>query len=176
MSEIRRDSGGFIGYEYKELSANGRRASFYLDCYHCFGWQPDERMGGAGAKGRLVLKRARKLTNRTELTRLQRHFEACVEEISALERSKTAAASAAALITGVIGTACMAGSVFAVTHTPPLVVWSILLAVPGFIGWILPIFLYRNLTAKRCKVVAELLDQKYDEICQLCEQGNKLLN
>lgn len=176
MSEIRRDSGGFIGYEYKELSANGRRASFYLDCYHCFGWQPDERMGGAGAKGRLVLKRARKLTNRTELTRLQRHFEACMEEIGALERSRTSSATIWAIVVGLVGTAFIAGATFAAVHVPPRYGLCAVLAVPGFAGWTLPYFLFQKLSAKRAKVVTELVERKYDEIYEICEQGNKLLN
>ena len=61
MSEIRKDNRAFIGYEYKELNAAGERAAFCLDCYRCFGWQPDERMGEEGVTGRIVLKRERKI-------------------------------------------------------------------------------------------------------------------
>ena len=173
MSEIKRDSAAFVGYDYKEITAAGERASFYLDCYQNFGWLPDEREPG---KGKLVLKRERKIMNKAELTRLQRHFEACMDEIKALEKSKTANAAIAALVVGLIGTAFMAGATFAVTHVPPLVVLSILLAVPGFLGWIAPWFLYRGIVSRRTKVVNELMEQKYDEIYEICEQGNKLLN
>ena len=72
MSEIRRDSGPFIGYEYKEIDAAGERAAFYLDCYESFGWLPDER---TPAKGKLLLKRERKIMNKAELTRLPRGNE-----------------------------------------------------------------------------------------------------
>lgn len=178
MSEIRRDSAGFVGYDYKEIAAGGERASFCLDCYQSFGWTLDERGREAGpaAKGKLVLKRERKIMNKAELTRLQRHFEACMEEIGALERSKTTSATIAALCVGLVGTAFMAGSTFAVVHVPPLVALSIVLALPGFLGWILPWFLYRNMVSRRSRVVAELIEQKYDEIYEICEQGNKLLN
>ncbi|MDE6259467.1 MAG: hypothetical protein K2M42_01185 [Oscillospiraceae bacterium] len=174
MSEIKKDGKDYIGYEYKELTASGERASFYLDCYQSFGWAPDERM--ETGKGKLVLKRERKIMNKAELTRLQRHFEACMDEIAALERSKTTNGTIAALIVGLIGTAFMAGSVFAVTHVPPLVVLSVILAIPGFLGWILPWFIYRKIVARRSKLVAELVERKYDEIYEICEQGNKLLN
>lgn len=175
MGEIRKESTQFTGYEYKELSAAGEQAAFYLDCYESFGWQPEDRLGG-GAKGRLLLKRERKLVNKMELTRLQRHFEACMDEIRALERSKTSTAAIWAIAVGLAGTAFLAGATFAAVHVPPLYLLCAILAVPGFIGWVLPYFLYRKLAAKRAAVVAELVEQKHDEIYEICEQGNKLLN
>lgn len=178
MSEIRKDSAQFVGYEYKEIAADGERAAFYLDCYESFGWTQDGRTreGVPAAKGKLVLKRERKIVNKVELTRLQRHFEACMDEIVALEKSRTSAATVWAIVVGLIGTAFMAGATFAVTHEPPLYVLCTVLAVPGFIGWVLPSFLYKKLAAKRSRVVAELVEQKYDEIYEICAQGNKLLN
>lgn len=172
--DTRRNSTPFIGYEYKEIAARGEQASFYLDCYQSFGWIPDERT--QTAKGKLVLKRERKIVNKVELTRLQRHFESCMDEIKALEKSKTANASIWALVVGLIGTAFMAGSTFAVVHEPPMVILTILLAIPGFIGWVLPCFIYQRLAARRAVVVAELVEQKYDEIYEICERGNQLLN
>ena len=174
MSEIKKDSKDYIGYEYKELTASGERASFYLDCYQNFGWTPDERTGNR--KDKLVLKRNRKIVNKVELTRLQRHFEACMDEIAALERSKTTSGTIAALIVGLIGTAFMAGSVFAVTHAPPLMILSVILALPGFLGWILPWFIYKKMVSNRSRLVTELVEQKYDEIYEICKQGHELLN
>ncbi len=177
MGEIRKDGAQFIGHEYKEIPSSGEQAAFYLDCYESFGWTLDERLDGdAATKGRLILKRERKIMNKVELTRLQRHFEACMEEIKELERSKTSGPTLWAVIVGVLGTAFMAGGTFAAVHVPPLYVLSAILAVPGFLGWMLPWFIYRKLAAKRGKVVAELVEQKYDEIYEICEQGNKLLN
>lgn len=176
MNEIRKEGAGFVGYEYKEISASGERASFYLDCYESFGWTLDERTQESAAKGRLILKRERKIVNKTELTRLQRHFEACMDEIRALEQSRTTSATIWAIVVGLAGTAFMAGSTFAAVHIPPLYVLSAILAVPGFTGWILPWFLYKKLAARRTKVVAELMERQYDEIYEICEQGNQLLN
>lgn len=176
MGEIRKEGTQFTGYEYKELSAAGEQAAFYLDCYESFGWQPEDRLGDSGAKGRLLLKRERKLVNKMELTRLQRHFEVCMDEIRTLEKSKTANATLWAIVVALIGTAFLAGATFAAVHVPPLYLLCAILAVPGFIGWVLPCFLYQKLAAKRAAVVAELVEQKYDEIYEICEQGNKLLN
>ena len=174
MSAIQKDCKDYIGYDYKELTASGERASFYLDCYQSFGWTPDERTGDG--KGKLVLRRERKIINKMELTRLQRHFEACMNEIAALEHSKTSSATVVALLVGLTGTAFMAGSVFAVTHVPPLMILSVILALPGFVGWLLPWFLYKKMVSKRSVLVTELVEQKYDEIYEICEQGNQLLN
>ena len=171
MSEIKKDSAGFIGYEYKEVEAKGNRASMYLDCYPSFGWTVDERT----KNGTATLKRDRKIINKVELTRLQRHFEACMAELDQLERSKTTAATITAIVIGLIGCVFMAGSVFLVTHEPPLWVPSFIVAVPGFLGWILPYFVFKRLAAKRTRVVTELMEQKYDEIYEICEQGNRLL-
>ena len=113
--------------------------------------------------------------NKAELTRLQRNFEACINEVDELERSKTANANVWALTIGVIGTAFMAGSVFAVTAAPPQILLCIILAVPAFIGWILPYFLHKKIVAADTKRIVPLIEDKYDEMYELCEKGNKLL-
>ena len=88
----------------------------------------------------LRMKRDRKLIHKMELTRLQRHFEACAKEIEVLEKSKTSVASAWALVVGILGTAFMAGATFAVTHEPPMILLCIILAFPGSLGGPCPIF------------------------------------
>lgn len=173
----------FMGYEYKEIIAPDSQASFLLDGYENFGWEVDENLQ-AGLEGSnlsprqkrvLRLKRNRKIVNKMELTRLQRNFEACVNEIEELEKSKTSEATMYSLIVGIIGTAFMAGATFAVTAEPPHILWCILLAIPGFIGWILPPFLHRKLVERKRKKITPLIEEKYDEIYEICEKGNKLL-
>ena len=167
----------FVGYEYKEITGPDSRVSQYLDCYACFGWQIDENMPAGSRMGQTTIrmKRDRKIVNKMELTRLQRHFEACVREIEALEKSKTSAATVWALVVGIIGTAFMAGSTFAVTHEPPLIPLCILLAVPGFLGWILPYFLYRRIAAGQARKLQPVIEAKEEEIYQICEKGHSLL-
>lgn len=174
----------FVSYEYKEVVTESSRASLLIDGYENFGWELDEhlpessmRKNHAGEnKTVLRFKRNRKIINKAELTRLQRNFEACVNEIDALERSKTSEALAYALALGIIGTAFMAGSTFAVTAQPPHIILCIVLAVPGFLGWIFPYFLYRKILQRRTEKVTPLIEEKYEEIYGLCEKGNKLLH
>ncbi len=127
--------------------------------------------------GRAVLRfrRDRKICNRAELTRLQRNFDSCVAEIDALEQSNARALSPRSPCYRNHGNRFMAGSVFAVTAEPPMVVLCILLAVPGFTGWILPYFLYRALLRKKSAKVSPLIEDKYEEIYEICEKGSDLL-
>lgn len=177
MNEIEKSGNNFVGYEYKELHMNSDKASLYADSYRSFGWLPDSN-AASGMQGRqavLKLKRDRKILNRVELTRLERHFEACMEEIAVLEKSKTKGARICALTLGIIGTVFIAGSTFAVTHQPPLISLCILLAVPGFLGWLTPYFAYKKLCAEKTKKMIPLIEQKYEELYGICEKGNKLL-
>lgn len=168
-----RDSGNsFIQYEYKEVFAEGERASILKDCYESLGWEMDGR--DAGAK-KMIFRRSRKIVNRTELTRLQRNLESCIAEIDVLQSSKTKKAAMASLMIGLAGTVFMAGSVFAVTAATPVIWLCILLAVPAFVLWALAPILYPRLVARRSVFVNELIEKKYDEIYAICEKGHALL-
>lgn len=161
----------YVAYEYKEIEAKGERGSLLLDCYQSLGWEAEKET----ASGRIMLRRSRKIMNKAELTRLQRNLEACVVEIDALQSSKTSKASITSLVIGLVGTAFMAGSVFAVTAAPPVIWLCVLLAVPGFALWALAPISYPRMVAKRTTVVNKLIEQKYDEIYEICEKGSKLL-
>ncbi len=183
MDGTGRGQKSFVGYEYKEIVAEGSRLNFLLDGYESFGWEEDGRLAESATarstalqqRTALRMKRNRKITNKVELTRLERNFEACVDEIGKLEKAKTSLAAMYAIIVGVIGTAFMAGSVFAVTAQPPNYILCILLAVPGFLGWLFPHFLYKKIAGKQTEKITPLIEAKYDEIYEICEKGNKLL-
>lgn len=177
MSHTEKNAREFIGYEYKVITTGAEQASMYLDCYRNFGWFEDENapVSGNPHQTTLKLKRNRKIINKMELTRLQRNFESCVQEIEKLEKSKTSKATGYALAAGLLGTAFIAGSTFAVTAQPPHIVLCVLLAVPGFIGWITPYFLYRRITAEQTGRITPVLEEKYEEIYDICEKGNRLL-
>ncbi|MGN0379948.1 MAG: hypothetical protein ACI4EU_10195 [Butyrivibrio sp.] len=167
----------YVGYEYKEVTVRSDRASLYIDCYGNFGWKPDENIASASGSHMVTLrmKRDRKIINRPELTRLQRNFEACANEIENLERSKSSVAMIWALSLGIIGTAFMAGSVFAVTHEPPLYWLCVLLAIPAFMGWIAPYFVFRYKVQVKTAKVQPIIEEKYEEIYRICEKGHELL-
>lgn len=167
----------FTAYEYKEITVRSDKAPLYLDCYESFGWKQDENFPPqeSGDKVTLKLKRDRRLVNKVELTRLQRNFEATMNEIIVLEHSKTTAATIWALCIGLVGTAFMAGSVFAIVAEPPRVLLCIVLAVPAFAGWIAPYFVYRILRDKKTRQVTPFMEEKIEEIYAMCEKGQSLL-
>lgn len=112
----------FTSFEYKEIYVSEDKASFYLDCYENFGWTVDDKFPPqrTGEKIQIKMKRNRKIVNKVELTRLQRNFEASMDEIDTLENSKTKVATAAALVIGVTGTGFMALCIAGDTGIPRL--------------------------------------------------------
>jgi len=175
MSEIINNSGNFIGYEYRDITVTRDLHPMYADSYENFGWILDTTTKPQVGMGSVTMrfKRDRKIRNKAELTRLQRQFDACANEIVSMEKSKSASASIVAYTVGLIGTAFMAGSTFAVLAENILL--CVVLAVPAFIGWILPYFLYKSTYAKKTAKVTPLIESKYDEIYEVCERANSLL-
>lgn len=167
----------FVGYEYKEISAEKNQISFYIDCYENFGWMVDENVPASslGSQSKISLKRDKKIGNKMELTRLQQHFEACIKDVQGLEAAKTSTATIWAITLAVFGTAFIAGSTFAVVHKPPLIWLCILLAIPGLLGWIAPYFFYQYMAAKKGEKLQPLIEEKYEEIYKICEKGHSLL-
>lgn len=177
MNEVTRGGKDYIGYDYKNVIVDAEKMSMYIDAYKNFGWLPDDtvaaRQQSLGA-ATLKLKRDRKISNKAELTRLQQHFEACMDEIVMLENAKTRLATIYAIAVGLLGTAFMAGSVFAVTSEPPLLFLCVILGIFGLVGWALPLWIFRFFVQKQSVKAAPLIEQKYDEIHEICEKGNAL--
>lgn len=175
MNEILEQKNGFTGYEYIEVTTQRKLESVYADSYPSFGWELDRTSTPPQGDTFVALrfKRDRKIRNKLELSRLQRQFDSGVDEIKALERAKVFKAAAAAYLVGLIGTAFMAASVFCFIagNTLP----SVLLAIPGILGWIVPYLLYRSINARKAAEIMPMIDQKYDEIYAVCEQASQLL-
>lgn len=148
-----------------------------MDGYASFGWKQDENLPNEKSGGKVTLhfKRSRSILNKTELTRLQRHYEACMQEISALEASKGSVPMIVSLTCGLIGCAFMAGSVFAVTAAPPVIWLTVVPGIPGFALWGAAYFGYKWSKRRRAETVMPLIDAKYDEACAVCEKAQQLL-
>lgn len=168
---------GFDGYEYLKVAVEEGLLSQYIDGYESFGWQPDANICPEKNMGKVTLhlKRSRHLVNKVELTRLQRHYEACMEEIAALESSRQSIPSMVSLSSGLIGCGFMAASVSAVTAQPPVVWMTAVFGALGFFFWFFSWFGYKAAKRKRTKKVLPLIDAKYDEALQVCEKAYRLL-
>lgn len=179
MNDSTTNTSNYIGYEHMTISVKPQMMSVYEEAYPHFGWTPDGNDFSVAAPLSVGIryKRDRKIRNKVELNRLQRQFESSAKEIERLENSKTLTASIVAYIIGVVGTAFMALSVFCFLPEFFNIMWlSIVLAVPGIIGWIIPYFCFVNIKAKKIKQVMPIIDKQYDDINEICEKAHSLLS
>ena len=169
-------NGHIDGFDYLKVTVEEDFLSQYMDGYEKFGWCMDENVPTEKSLGKATLhmKRSRHIVNKVELTRLQQHYEACMEEIRTLEASKSSTPTMVSLTCGLVGCGFMAGSVFAVTATPPVVWLTVLLAIPGFILWAAAYFCHKPVKSRRIQKVTPLIEAKYDEAYEVCEKAFRL--
>lgn len=186
MSDLQQSKTGYIGYEYRQITIPKEQYSLCMDSYPCFGWEHDPNkkteqsfpsvLSGKRDMVSIHFRRNRNISNKAELTRLQRNFDSCIGELKALEQAKTSMPGMVAVAIALLGTAFMAGATFAAVAEPPVIWLMILLSIPGFLAWILPYFIYRALVRKKTAEIEPLMEQKYEEIYSICEKGNNLLH
>ena len=164
-------------FDYLKVTVESELCSQYMDGYASFGWKPDENLPNEKSGGKITLhfKRSRSIVNKTELTRLQRHYEACMQEISVMEASKSTIPTIVSLSCGLLGCAFVAGSVFAVTAETPVIWLTVVLGIPGFALWGAAYFGYKWSKCHRSEKVVPLIDAKYDEAYAVCEKAQQLL-
>lgn len=168
----------FGSFDYLKVTVGEELISQYMDGYEKFGWKMDENVQPEKSMGKVTLhmKRSRHIINKVELIRLQRHYESCMEEIATLEASKSSVPTMVSLTCGLVGCGFMAGSVFAVTASPPIIWLTVILAIPGFLFWAAAYFGYKAAKKHRIKKVIPLIEAKYDEACEVCEKAFRLLS
>lgn len=90
MSEPVNSGTNFVGYEYRDITVDRDMESMYADGYQNFGWTLDNTSTPLPGLNSVTMKfkRDRKVRNKAELTRLQRQFDACINEIIGMEKSK----------------------------------------------------------------------------------------
>ncbi len=162
----------FVSYEYIHLPRNHRELHFLLDCYESLGWEQDTRLDADGKT--LTLRRSRKLTNHTELTRLQGHLESCLGQMEALEQRKSGKATAAALALGLLGAVCMALSVSAATARPSRMLLCLFWGGSALVLWAAAPVVYKRLYEKASAAATILCLQIQEEIFSVCEKGRRL--
>ena len=176
MNEVTKNSENYVGYEYLSITVKREMEGAVADGYPNFGWQLYGASASALGTGTINLKfkRDRKIRNKAELSRLQRQFEAGVEQIESLQHSKTTNAFIIAVTAGLVGTAFLGGATFAYIYGS-MIPLMLVLAVPGFICWLASYPLYKRVSNRRTNTVAPLIDAQYDAIYQVCEKGHALL-
>lgn len=175
--ELAKKDRKFVSYEYKYISGSEEYLTLMVDGYKNFGWEMEETtsMKENPQKSQVKLKRDWKIVNKAELTRLQQHFESAASEIQILQKKQHTFPTMVAITVGILGTAFMALSTFSITAASPSVFLCVLFAIPGFLGWIAPYFIYKELAKKEYIKLQPFIDKKYDEVYEICEKGFVLL-
>lgn len=196
----------YIGYEYKQITVSTRMESLWKDSMESFGWQAEKSEPKVVKRLPLALwimaaplsllpwrpfqkqlsdhvsdnevevtfKRDRKIFHRQELNQLEARFEHCARSIESMNETKGMTASVAASTVGLLGTACMAVSTFAYLAgmTPAFVI----AAIPGFLGWIIPFFLYQHMKAAKERAIEPKIEEQKENIYEICKSGSDLLH
>jgi len=172
MNENLNNENKFTMNEYLEVEVNPKQLELCKDCYRAFGWTIVNTNSGIG-KITMRLQRDRKIKNREQLGTLQRNCEAAFQSIKKLEESKLTKAMATSMGVGIAGTVFMACAVFA--YLAGSIGVHIILSIPGFIGWGLPHFLYKNIKRKSTAKAEPMIAHNYDVIYDACEKASSLL-
>ncbi|SHJ99976.1 hypothetical protein SAMN02745136_01485 [Anaerocolumna jejuensis DSM 15929] len=158
--------------DYLEVKISQNLVRLCSDCYQALGWViTDTRLGVDMVT--LKLERNRKIPNRSSLCELQRTCEDAFIQIERLEKIKMAKPIGGSLGVGLLGTALIAVSIFAITgYLAPL--W-VILAIPGFSAWGSAYFLYKKFLRESMAKVSPLIERNYDIIYEACEKAEQLL-
>ena len=179
INRISKNGRQYIGYNYKTIIVPSSKATMMIDYYQNFGWElaSDYYTQDYDTPPiKITLKQERKIINHMEITRLQNHFEACIEQIKNLENSIETLAIAVSIAIGLIGAAFITGAVLTIIHNPSHLFLIILLSILGITTAIIPIFTYKKLYLQKAKNITPLIEEKYNEIDKICEKAYNLIN
>lgn len=158
----------FIQYEYKDVNINDELDLQYLDALTYFGWHIDESK--TSSEHLFILKRERTIMNKMELIRLERNLASCFREIRNLHTSIHSYATMISISVGLVG---IVGAILAFyfyrLQYHFLMGLFIALALLG-IGAAYPS--YMQCYKKRDLKMNYLVDQKYDEIEEICKKAS----
>jgi len=157
--------------EYIDVNVNQNLVQLCSDCYKELGWDIINASSAVNSVS-IKMQRDRKIKNRAALCDLQRKCEEAFSSIEKLERMKTSKAMGMSLGIGIVGTAFMAGSVFA--YLASMILFSIILAIPAFIGWTLPYFFYKKIYKETSTKVNVMIEHNYDVIYDSCKKASYL--
>lgn len=195
----------YTGYEYKQVTAETSMAGLWKDCMANFGWTAEKLEAktvkrlplalwilvaplsllpgrpfqnllsdhDSNRQVEITFKRDRTIPRKQDLNQLEAQFEHCARSIESLNASKGTAATIAASAVGLAGTVFMALSTFA--YLADMSPAFIIAAVPGFLGWIIPFFLYRSVKTSKEQAIAPKIEEQHDNICSICQAGNDIL-
>lgn len=174
--DARSTASEYVAYDYLSVRAERELEPLYKDTYRSFGWTIEgygPSLAGISTLT-LKLKRDRRIKGRPLIAELQRKAESALSQIANLERSKSTTAIALALTIGIIGSAFLAGSVWAISESDS---WglSIPLGAIGLLAWLAGFLSYGRVRAQKTAQLTPVIDRQYDIVYESCEQAAQLL-
>jgi len=183
----------FVAYEYKNITVKRDSATIYTDCLNNFGWElvGEEEYGFAPMLSSFVpayssvsaadsyemvalkFKRNRRISNKSELDRLERQCEAGLASLGGLERKNSAYTMGVSLGSGLVGTVFLALAVYSFLSSN--IVAGVLLAVLGVAGWGIGFFANRKMGRKRSAQTGPMMQSQLELVYTACEQAHALL-
>jgi hypothetical protein len=164
----------FVGYEYKNISVPSLDEGLYVDSYRAFGWSLEsaeqDKLSNSVV---LKFKRDRQIRNKAELSRLQRQFDSYAMQVRNLESEPKNRARIFALSVGLIGCAFLAGAMF--SYLGGFIVAMVLLAIPGFLLWLVAYPVFSRVLAGRTQKNAPQVDATYDAVYETAKKASQLL-
>ncbi|MFK5160216.1 hypothetical protein ACI3QN_11195 [Propionibacterium freudenreichii] len=175
----------YTAYEYATVRVPRTFEPLFRDTYPGFGWTVENPRATTSVAsvplGRtqrsetvtLQLKRDRNLKNRDMVRALQEEADTALTTIISLERSKTSRAMVVAVTIGIVGSAFLAGSVFAMNAG--LAVLSVALGALGLFGWVGGGISYRQVKRRRARHVDPLIENALDTLHEASRRAAHLL-
>jgi len=174
LAETTTNPTDFVAYEYEAVRVDRDLEPLYKDAYRNFGWTVEDRETSLPSAGTVTLKLKRDLRvkNRTRVIELQGECEDALAAIARMERSKTTAATGAAVGVGLLGAANLAASIFALNEDMLFV--SVAMGVFGLLGWAATYFVHGRIKAKKTAQLTPLIDGEYAIVRSTSEQAARL--
>lgn len=202
MNELK----NYTGYEYKRITMDTSMESLWRDSMANFGWEVEKREAkivkhlplalwimvaplslfpwrpfkkqlsnhASDTEVELTFKRNRKIAHKKELNQLEARFEHCARSIESMETTKEMTAIVLASAVGLLGTGCMAVSTF--SYLAGMMPAFVIAAVLGFLGWIIPFFLYRHMKSAKEQDIMPKIEEQHESIYGICKSGSELLH
>ena len=196
----------YTGYEYKRVTMDSGMESLWKDSMENFGWKAEKseakiekRLPAAlwvmaaplsllpwrpfqkqlsdhasEKEVEVTFKRDRRIDRKQELDQLESRFEHSARSIESMTATKGMTAAIAASAVGLLGTAFLGISTFA--YLAGMTPVFLIAAVPGFLGWIFPFFLYQKMKASRERAIAPKIEEQHETIYGICKSGSELLH
>ena len=163
----------FVAYEYKDILISKRFSNLYLDCIENLGWEVISKENSF-SKVKLSLKRKYNFKEKAKLNELELKFTNSFNELEIINETYQNKGLITSLTIGLIGTCFMGGATF--SFLGGLYLLMVLLAIPGFLGWIFPYFINKNINEKELRKVNQRSEELRQEIYEVIEQAYRLNN